>query len=276
MATTDPLPPLGAKLGGGKAAHVHAWSADKVVKLYQPDIPDRLVDAEARNVQALHAAGLPVPRFFEHVEIAGRRGSVFERIKGRSISASLQANPFRLFRLAREFAAVHRLIHGTERSELPRVADNLRRVIAGVSALTAAQRDELIALLESLPSGTSVCHFDFHPSNVILSPRGPVVLDWGSARSGNPLADVARTCVLFATDHLEASAAPVARIWNSTFARAYLRCYFEGATQTRNELERWITILAAAKLRKAGAREVSVLMRLVERGLAAARVTPIP
>ncbi len=267
MATTDPLPRLGARLGGGKAADVHAWGHEKVVKLYQPDIPRRLIEAEARNSQVLHAAGLPVPRFFEHVEIAGRRGSVFERIEGRSISTSLRMNPIRLSGLARRLADVHQSIHGTERPELPPVVDHLRRVIAGVAVLTAAQRDKLIALLDSLPSGSSVCHFDFHPSNVILSPRGPVVLDWGSARHGNPLADVARTFVLFATDHLWTPAGPVTKIWNKAFARIYLRCYLAGVTQTRDELEHWITILAAAKLRKAEAPEIPVLTRLVERGL---------
>jgi uncharacterized protein (TIGR02172 family) len=267
MVTTDPLPPLGAKLGGGKAADVHAWGVDKVVKLYQPDIPCRLIEAEALNSQVLHAAGLPVPRFFEHVEISGRRGSVFERIEGRSMSTSLRRNPFRLSGLARRLADIHRLIHCTKRPELPAVVDNLRRVIAAAAILTAAQRDKLIALLESLPSGSSVCHFDFHPSNVIVSPRGPVVLDWGSARHGNPLADVARTYVLFATDHLWTPAGPVAKIWNKAFAWTYVRCYLAGATQTRQELEHWITILAAAKLRKAKVPEIPVLMRLVELGL---------
>ena len=266
MVTTSPSP-LGTKLGGGKAADVHAWGADQVIKLYQPAIPDRRIEAEAGNVQALHAAGLPVPRFFEQVEIAGRRGSIFERIEGPSISASLRNNPFRLFQLARRFAAVHRRIHGIERPELPPVAEHLRRVIADVSALSLGQKNQLHALLHSLPAGSFVCHFDFHPTNVILSPRGPVVLDWASARHGNPLADVARTCVLLATDHLGARAAPVMTIWNHAFGRAYLRGYFNGATQTRDELERWITILAAAKLRKAKGSEIAVLTSLVERGL---------
>lgn len=265
MATTNPLSPLGARLGGGKTADVFGWGTDKIVKLYLPDVPDRRIKVEAFNVRALHSAGLPVPRFFEQVEVAGRRGSVFERIEGRSISASLQINPFRLFGLARHFAAIHRRIHSTERPELPPVVDFLRRVIAAVSVLSTAQKDKVIALLESLPDGSSVCHFDFHPNNVILSPRGPIVLDWGSARHGNPLADVARTCVLFATDHLEASAAPVAKIWNSTFAGAYLRGYFDGS-QAPDELERWIAVLAAAKLRKAGVTEIPVLMHLIERG----------
>ena len=267
MATTDPLRPLGAKLGGGKAADVHAWGADKVVKLYQPDVPDRRIKLEASNALTLHAAGLPVPLFFERAEIDGRRGSIFERVEGRSISVSLRQNPFRFFQLAERFAAVHRLIHRVEPAELPPLTDHLRRVVAHASALSPAQQDQLNSLLDSLPAGVSVCHFDFHPGNVILSPRGPIVLDWGSARCGNPLADVARSCVLFATDHLSAPAAPMMKIWNDAFTQAYLHYYFEGASQTRNELEGWIAIVAAAALRKAGVRETPVLMRLVERGL---------
>jgi len=257
--------PIGARLGGGKAADVHAWGDDKVVKLFHAGAPERRIEAEARNSQIIHAGGLPVPRFFEHVTVAGQRGIVFERIEGRSMSGSLRSNPFRFFELARQFATTHQLIHRTQRSELPPVVDNLRRVIADVSALPAAQRDKLIALLESLPSGASVCHFDFHPSNVILAPRGPVVLDWGSARAGNPLADVARTYVLFATDHLSTWAGPVANIWNKAFVGAYLGCYLDCAPRSRDEFEHWVAILAAAKLRKAAARETPVLMRLIER-----------
>ena len=267
MPKTHPPPPLGAKLGGGKAADVHAWGADKVVKLYQPHIPDRRIKAEAFNAQTLHAAGLPVPLFFEQAEIDGRRGSVFERIEGSSISASLRKNPFRFFQLAGRFAAIHRLIHRAGSSELPPLTEHLRRVIAHASALSPAQKNQLNSLLHALPAGVCVCHFDFHPNNVILSPRGPVVLDWGSARQGNPLADVARTYVLFATDHLAGPAAPLVKIWNSAFTQAYLRYYFDGAIQTRDELGRWIAVVAAAKLRKAGVRETPVLMRLVERGL---------
>jgi Ser/Thr protein kinase RdoA (MazF antagonist) len=42
-------------------------------------------------------------------------------------------------------------------------------------------------------------HMDFHPGNVILSPSGPVVIDWAIARAGEPALDVAMTWVLCAT-----------------------------------------------------------------------------
>jgi aminoglycoside phosphotransferase (APT) family kinase protein len=42
-------------------------------------------------------------------------------------------------------------------------------------------------------------HMDFHPDNVLLSSRGPVVIDWAIARAGEPELDVAMTWVICAT-----------------------------------------------------------------------------
>jgi tRNA A-37 threonylcarbamoyl transferase component Bud32 len=42
-------------------------------------------------------------------------------------------------------------------------------------------------------------HMDFHPGNVILSSRGPVVIDWAISRAGEAALDVAMTWVLCAT-----------------------------------------------------------------------------
>src|ERR1044071_5794670 len=41
-----------------------------------------------------------------------------------------------------------------------------------------------------------LCHGDMHPSNVILAPDGPMIVDWFDASRGEPVADVARTCLL--------------------------------------------------------------------------------
>jgi len=42
-------------------------------------------------------------------------------------------------------------------------------------------------------------HMDFHPENVILASRGPVVIDWANARAGEPALDVAMTWVICVT-----------------------------------------------------------------------------
>jgi len=40
---------------------------------------------------------------------------------------------------------------------------------------------------------------DLHPENVMLSPAGPVVIDWTNARAGDRALDVAMTWVIGAT-----------------------------------------------------------------------------
>ncbi len=43
---------------------------------------------------------------------------------------------------------------------------------------------------------TVLCHGDLHPSNVILTDDGPMIVDWFDACRGEPVAEVARTSLL--------------------------------------------------------------------------------
>ena len=94
-----------------------------------------------------------------------------------------------------------------ERIEGPTMFDLLAARPAemdGHAGLLARLHDELHALvapvgLPSLGAGDRIVHLDLHPANVILSPAGPVVIDWANARRGEPLLDVAFTWVICAT-----------------------------------------------------------------------------
>jgi hypothetical protein len=46
--------------------------------------------------------------------------------------------------------------------------------------------------------GASTLHLDLHPDNVILSPAGPMVIDWPNAARGPGQADVAHTWIVLA------------------------------------------------------------------------------
>lgn len=94
-----------------------------------------------------------------------------------------------------------------ERIEGPTMLDVLAERPAemdGHAALLAGLHDELHALvapagLPPVGEGDRIVHLDLHPANVILSPGGPVVIDWANARRGEPLLDVAFTWVICAT-----------------------------------------------------------------------------
>jgi aminoglycoside phosphotransferase (APT) family kinase protein len=49
-----------------------------------------------------------------------------------------------------------------------------------------------------LGEGDALLHLDLHPENVILTERGPVVIDWPNAARGPAAADVAHTWIVMA------------------------------------------------------------------------------
>jgi aminoglycoside phosphotransferase (APT) family kinase protein len=74
--------------------------------------------------------------------------------------------------------------------------------------LAAREGAELLAdlhwRLHALPALTTsdsavrVLHLDLHPDNVILTPDGPVVIDWRNATEGPPALDLAMTALILA------------------------------------------------------------------------------
>jgi aminoglycoside phosphotransferase (APT) family kinase protein len=89
--------------------------------------------------------------------------------------------------------------------------------------LLARLHDELHAIdappgLAAVGEGERLLHLDLHPANVILSPGGPVVIDWANARRGEPLLDVAFTWVICATS------SGVGRL-GVEFAERFLECF---------------------------------------------------
>lgn len=66
---------------------------------------------------------------------------------------------------------------------------------------TVRSQARILAELHRQIAAASLCHFDLHPANVILSPTGPVVIDWTNAtHDGDPAVDAALTYLILATN----------------------------------------------------------------------------
>ena len=72
----------------------------------------------------------------------------------------------------------------------------LESCLGRAASLPKRDRDRALDLLHELPQQTQLCHGDFHLGNVIVSPSGPVIVDWTTVNSGSPLADIAATEIL--------------------------------------------------------------------------------
>jgi Ser/Thr protein kinase RdoA (MazF antagonist) len=144
----------------GRDADVYALDDARVLRHYR-DGGD--VAREVRFMRHVRAQGYPAP------EVLRAEGADLElaRLAGPTMLEALLSNEIDI-------------VDGAEM-----LADLLWRL------------HELPALTTSDP-GTRVIHLDLHPDNVILTPDGPVVIDWRNAEDGDPAVDLAMTALILA------------------------------------------------------------------------------
>lgn len=259
---------LGAPIGIGRTAEVYPWGEGQVLKLYRAEILREWAEREAAVGRMVSQAGLAAPAIDETVEVAGRAGIVYERVNGPSMLDSLARRPWMLWRYARKFAEIHVAMHAAQADGLPSQRADLARAVTYAPRLPQPTRERALAALAAMLDGNVVCHGDYHPDNIIMAARGPIVIDWMTATRGNASADVARTVLLFRYGVLPAGVPVVKRIMTGVIRRAFLSAYLRRYRAQRSideaDIARWIPILAAARLNERIAVEESMLLRLTE------------
>lgn len=168
-------------------------------------------EREARIMAHARAAGYPVPEVLE----VRPDGLVLERIQGATMLADLRRRPWRLRSSALLLASLHERLHAIPYED------------------------------------GSLLHLDLHPDNVLLSPAGPVVIDWTNAGTGAPALDVALTWTILATS---------GGLPGRAFARFFLAAF------DREELRQ---ALPAAAAYRSGDRNVTEAERRAVRALLA-------
>ena len=132
---------------------------------------------EAQTMRYLAEHGYPVPAVDELSDDGC--DLVMQRIAGLSMVEVLGRSPWTVFRQADTLADLHRRLH-----EIP-APDFLPQ--------------------SPISPGRSILHLDLHPLNVLLSPAGPVVIDWTGACVGNPNTDVALTWLMMSAGEIPGS-----------------------------------------------------------------------
>jgi aminoglycoside phosphotransferase (APT) family kinase protein len=228
-----------------------------VLKLYREDVPRADVEREAANARAIARTGLATPAVADVVTHEGRVGLVIKRVVGPTMLAALAANPDDAAALAGRFAWLHAEIHGFDEAALPDQHETLAADVARAPDVAAPVRDAAQARLEARPHGSSICHGDFHPLNVIVSADRLWVVDWSKATRGHPDADVARTLMLLRLTNVPRDAAPSVRDGveraRATFLARYLEAYEPMRPIVKDDVMAWMLPITVARL----AREVS-------------------
>jgi uncharacterized protein (TIGR02172 family) len=234
----------------GFTAEIYAWKDGQVLKLFNQGISRGTVEYEANLTRIAHEAGLPVPEVGEIVEVDDRFGLEYERLDGMSMLEMLLQKPWMYRRLAHQLAEMQVEVHKHQVPDMPSQRERLERKIRSAQPLSENLRQTALQSLKMLPEEHQLCHGDFHPGNILMTPRGAVIIDWIDATHGYPLVDVARSTLLFGGGPLppgipKAGLVVVLRRW---FHQAYLKRYFELSLLDQKQLATWLAVAAAARL----------------------------
>ena len=251
---------LGAMVGKGRRSDVFEWDDGydgllKILKLFKQGITRESVERELEFSRAASEAGIPTPRVYgEVVEWDSRVGIVYERIEGPTLTQLILPLFFRTKFYSRILANLHFKAHSAKISGLQTEKELLKRKIEHARTITEDEKSRLTDLTDSMPDGDRLCHGDFHPFNVIFRKHGvggPVIIDWENAGVGDPFADVAQTQCIAMFGWRDFSSRPIrwiVRWFSGRFYRFYRERYFKLSGVDAARVDRWMPVVAAARI----------------------------
>jgi aminoglycoside phosphotransferase (APT) family kinase protein len=255
------------RIGEGREAEILEAGDGRVLRLLWSPDREPWLDREEAALRAASAAGAPVPAVYERLTEDGRPGLVMERLDGPDLLTRLGNRPWTVLTAGRLLGRVHASLHEVPApAELPDLKDSVRALLErraeSVPQDLAAEADELLA---DLPDGDRICHGDYHPANVLLTPAGPRVIDWAGASRGDPMADVCRTRLIVelgeVPEHAPALVRQLDRFGRSWLLRSYLSAY---GRPDRALVGHWMRVLMIARLAEDIEAERPKLMKLLD------------
>jgi tRNA A-37 threonylcarbamoyl transferase component Bud32 len=218
------------RLASGREADVLVYGEGLVLRRYR--IPANAA-REAEAMEHARAHGFPVPAV--HAVLSPKE-LVMERVEGPTMLADLTRHPWMVRRHARTLAELHERLHAVRAPA---------------------------SLWAPLGDGKALLHLDLHPDNVILTRRGPMVIDWSLAARGTAATDVAVAWLIIAVSAVPGGLAQrrVAAALRRLFLREFLSRFDDA------ELMRLLPAVAEWRLERAilGGREREAIRALVQR-----------
>lgn len=184
-------------LGSGSTSEVYELGDNRILKLYFPGAVEKMRH-EMEVYRYLAQARLPVFSLEGTMEHSGRDGLVFGRsVIGPTIRQVLLRSPWRAAEMGRLLARLHLRVHEEMAPMLPAFSKVINKFSRGRDKLSLDQVNKLEARLNALPAGDTLCHGDFHLSNVILHKNEGWIIDWARAGKGSPMCDLAKSFLTY-------------------------------------------------------------------------------
>ena len=223
-----------------------------VVKEFDTDFSKSDILNEALNQARVEETGLKIPQLEEVKKIDGKWAIVLDYIEGKTLAEIIENDRKNLEMYMEKFVDIQIEIHSKRSPLLNKLKDKMSRKIDETN-LDATTRYELHTRHEGMPKHNKVCHGDFNPSNIIITPAGDYyVLDWSHATQGNASADVARTYLLFSLKG------------DKEAAEMYLNMFCKKTDTAKQYVQQWLPIVAASQSVKGNEEEREFLLNWID------------
>ena len=225
---------------------------DKAIKVFDANFSKSDILNEALNQARVEEAGVRVPKVLEVSVIDGKWAIVSEYIPGKTLAQLMEENPQEKDAYLEQFVDLQMEVHTHRAPLLNKLYDKMKRKI-DETGLDATTRYDLHTRLEAMPRHSKVCHGDFNPGNIIVTPEGKYyIIDWSHATQGNASADAARTYLLF---NLKGEL---------KLAEKYLNLFCKKSDTAKQYVQKWLPIVAASQSVKGKPEERQFLLSWVD------------
>lgn len=222
---------------------------DFAVKVFDEEFSKAAVLNEALNQARVEEIGIKMPKIHEIKKIDGKWAIVSDFIEGKTLAQLIEENPDKTDEFIEKFVDIQIEILSKRSPLLTDLRDKMQRKISSTN-LDATTRYELHTRVNSMKKHNKVCHGDFVPSNVIITPVGDAyVIDWAHVTQGNGAADAARTYLMLTLKNKE------------ELAEKYLAAYCRKTDTAKQLVQLWMPIVAASQSVKGIPEEQELLMR---------------
>ncbi len=114
------------------------------------------------------------------------------------------------------------------------------------ASVTKEERLKALHLAEQLEDGTTLCHGDFHPGNLMLSQDGISVIDFMNICRGNRLYDIARTVYLIEYTPVPKGADNLEEM--KTLKETLSRLYLKQMNLTKDDIKNYLSAISVARM----------------------------
>ena len=222
------------------------------IKVFNREYSKADVLNEALNQARVEQTGLNIPKVVEVTTVDGKWAIVSEFVEGKTLAKLMAEEPEKRDEYLDLFVGIQLDILSKTDPNLTKLKDKMNRKISQAD-LDATTRYDLHTRLEGMPKHNKLCHGDFDPSNIIITPEGkPYIIDWAHATQGNASADVAKTYLWFCLNH------------HTEYAEKYLKLYCQKTGTAVKYVQDWLPIVAAAQLKFKRPEERELLLTWID------------